>query len=73
MLLPITSVGRIFGSIIIILGIGTVALFWYFSTAFSDFQRRNQKKYEDKLKDMLSDNIIDDQERRRVKETFRES
>ena len=65
---PITSVGRIFGSIIIILGIGTVALpSGILAAAFSDFQRRNQKKYEDKLKDMLSDNIIDDQERKELK------
>ena len=65
---PITSVGRIFGSIIIILGIGTVALpSGILAAAFSDFQRRNQKKYEDKLKDMLSDNIIDDLEREELK------
>ena len=65
---PITSVGRIFGSVIIILGIGTVALpSGILAAAFSDFQRRNQKKYEDKLKDMLSDNIIDDEEREELK------
>ncbi len=65
---PVTSVGRIFGSVIIILGIGTVALpSGILAAAFSDFQRRNQKKYEDKLKDMLSDNIIDDEERQELK------
>ena len=65
---PITSVGRIFGSIIIILGIGTVALpSGILAAAFSDFTRRNQKKYEDKLKDMLEDNIIDDSERKELK------
>ena len=32
---PITSIGKFFGSIIIILGIGTVALtIWYFSISF---------------------------------------
>ena len=51
-----------------ILGIGTVALpSGILAAAFSDFQRRNQKKYEDKLKDMLSDNIIDDLEREELK------
>ena len=65
---PVTSIGRIFGSIIIILGIGTVALpSGILAAAFSDFTRRNQKKYEDKLKDMLEDNIIDDNERKELK------
>ena len=60
---PITSVGRIFGSIIIILGIGTAVhsllgiLAALHSQIFKDVIKRNK---EDKLKDMLSDNIIDD-------------
>ena len=65
---PITSVGRIFGSIIIILGIGTVALpSGILAAAFSDFTKRNQKKYEDRLKYMLDDNIIDDEERKELR------
>ena len=65
---PITSVGRIFGSIIIILGIGTVALpSGILAAAFSDFTKRNQKKYEDRLKNMLDDNIIDDEERKELR------
>ncbi len=65
---PVTSVGRVFGSIIIILGIGTVALpSGILAAAFSDFQRRNQRKYEDKLRDMLSDDVIDDKEREELK------
>ena len=61
---PVTSMGKFFGSIIIILGIGTVALpSGILASAFTEYTRRNQKKYEDKLKFMLSDNIIDDEER----------
>ena len=65
---PITSIGRIFGSIIIILGIGTVALpSGILAAAFSDFTKRNQKKYEDRLRNMLDDNIIDEEERKELR------
>ena len=64
---PVTSMGKFFGSIIIILGIGTVALpSGILASAFTEYTRRNQKKYEDKLKFMLSDNIIDDNERKEL-------
>ena len=64
---PVTSMGKFFGSIIIILGIGTVALpSGILASAFTEYTRRNQKKYEDKLKVMLSDNIIDDEERKEL-------
>ena len=66
---PVTSLGKIFGSIIIILGIGTVALpSGILASAFTDFTRRNQKKYEDKLKFMLADDVIDEGERKELKE-----
>ena len=66
---PVTSMGKFFGSIIIILGIGTVALpSGILASAFTEYTRRNQKKYEDKLKLMLSDNIIDDDERKELNE-----
>ena len=66
---PVTSMGKFFGSIIIILGIGTVALpSGILASAFTEYTRRNQKKYEDKLKFMLSDNIIDDDERKELDE-----
>ena len=66
---PVTSMGKFFGSIIIILGIGTVALpSGILASAFTEYTRRNQKKYEDKLKVMLSDNIIDDNERKELNE-----
>jgi voltage-gated potassium channel len=64
---PVTSMGKFFGSIIIILGIGTVALpSGILASAFTEYTRRNQQKYEDKLKFMLSDNIIDDDERKEL-------
>ena len=64
---PVTSMGKFFGSIIIILGIGTVALpSGILASAFTEYTRRNQKKYEDKLKFMLSDNIIDAEERKEL-------
>ena len=65
---PITPLGKIFGSIIIILGILTVALpSGILAAAFTDFTRRNQQKYEDELKLMLEDDVIDDKERQELK------
>ena len=60
--------GKLFGSISIILGIGTVAFpAGIMASAFTEFTRRNQKKYEDKLKFMLKDDIIDNDEREELK------
>ena len=64
---PITSLGKIFGSIIIILGIGTVALpAGILASAFTEHTKRSQKRYEEKLKFMLTDNVIDDKERKEL-------
>ena len=64
---PITSLGKIFGSVIIILGILTVALpSGILAAAFTDFTRKNKKKYEDKLTDMLQDDFIDEEERKEL-------
>ena len=61
---PITPAGKFFGSLIIILGIGTVALpSGILASAFTEYSRRNQQKYENQLKFMLKDNVIDQQER----------
>ena len=61
---PITPAGKFFGSLIIILGIGTVALpSGILASAFTEFSRRNQQKYKNQLKFMLKDNVIDQQER----------
>ena len=66
---PITPLGQIFGSIIIILGIGTVALpAGILASAFTEHTRRSQQKYESKLKFVLSDNIIDKKERKELQE-----
>ena len=66
---PITPLGKMFGSISIILGIGTVALpAGIMASAFTEFTRRNQKEYEDKLKYMLQDDFIDQKERKELKE-----
>ena len=66
---PVTSLGKFFGSIIIILGIGTVALpSGILASAFTEHTKRNQKKYEDQLKLMLSDNVIDESERKELEE-----
>lgn len=65
---PITGVGKLFGSVSIILGIGTVALpAGIMASAFTEFTRRNQKKYEDQLRIMLKDDIIDKEEREELK------
>jgi len=66
---PITPLGKMFGSISIILGIGTVALpAGIMASAFTEFTRRNQKTYEDKLKFMLKDDIIDQDEREELRQ-----
>ena len=66
---PVTSMGKFFGSIIIILGIGTVALpSGILASAFTEHTKRNQKKYENQLKLMLSDNVIDEGERKELEE-----
>ncbi len=65
---PITSVGKFLGSIIMILGILTVALpSGILAAAFTDFTRRNQQKYEKKLRHMLEDDVIDETEREELK------
>ncbi len=65
---PITGIGKLFGSVSIILGIGTVALpAGIMASAFTEFTRRNQKEYEDKLKLMLEDDVIDKDEREELK------
>ena len=64
---PITSLGKIFGSIIIILGIGTVALpAGILASAFTEHTKRSQKRYEEKLKFMLTDDIIDNKQRKEL-------
>jgi voltage-gated potassium channel len=66
---PITSIGKVFGSITIILGIGTVALpSGILASAFTEHTRRNQIKYKKKLEFVLQDNVIDKNERVELRE-----
>ena len=61
---PVTALGKIFGSVIIILGIGTVALpSGILASAFSEHTRRSQNKYKKELENALKDNKIDKSER----------
>ena len=61
---PVTTLGKIFGSVIIILGIGTVALpSGILASAFSEHTRRSQNKYKKELENALKDNKIDKSER----------
>ena len=64
---PITTLGRFFGSVIIILGIGTVALpSGILASAFSEHTRRSQNKYKQELENALRDNRIDKSERNQL-------
>ena len=64
---PVTTLGKIFGSVIIILGIGTVALpSGILASAFSEHTRRNQNKYKKELENALKDNKIDRSERNQL-------
>ena len=64
---PITTLGKFFGSVIIILGIGTVALpSGILASAFSEHTRRSQNKYKKELENALKDNKIDKSEREQL-------
>ena len=64
---PITTLGKFFGSAIIILGIGTVALpSGILASAFSEHTRRSQNKYKQELENALKDNSIDKSERNQL-------
>jgi voltage-gated potassium channel len=64
---PITTLGKFFGSVIIILGIGTVALpSGILASAFSEHTRRSQNKYKQELENALRDNRIDKSERNQL-------
>jgi voltage-gated potassium channel len=64
---PITTLGKFFGSAIIILGIGTVALpSGILASAFSEHTRKSQNKYKQELENALRDNRIDKSERNQL-------
>ena len=61
---PITRAGKFFGSLIIILGIGTVALpSGILASGFSDQLKRRKNTYETELSLALQDGIITKKER----------
>ncbi len=61
---PITAMGKFFGSIIAIIGIGVVALpSGILASGFSDQLKRRQNTYKDELSKALKDGIITNAER----------
>ena len=56
---PITSMGKLFGAIVTIIGIGTVALpSGILASGFSDQLKRRQNTYKDELSKALQDGVI---------------
>ena len=61
---PITSMGKLFGAIVTIIGIGTVALpSGILASGFSDQLKRRQNTYKDELSKALQDGVITNLER----------
>ena len=64
---PITAMGKLFGAIITIIGIGTVALpSGILASGFSDQLKRRKNKYESELSKALQDGIITSSERNKL-------
>ena len=64
---PITAMGKLFGAIIAIIGIGTVALpSGILASGFSDQLKRRQSKYENELNKALQDGVITNKERSKL-------
>ena len=64
---PITSMGKFFGAIIAIIGIGVVALpSGILASGFTDQLKRRQSKYENELNKALQDGIITSSERNKL-------
>ena len=64
---PITAMGKLFGAIIAIIGIGTVALpSGILASGFSDQLKRRQSKYENELNKALQDGVITNKERNKL-------
>ncbi len=61
---PITAMGKLFGAIITVIGIGTVALpSGILASGFSDQLKRRQNTYKDELSKALKDGVITNAER----------
>ena len=64
---PITSVGKFFGAIIAIIGIGVVALpSGILASGFTDQLKRRQSNYENELSKALQDGVITSSERNKL-------
>ena len=64
---PITSMGKLFGAIVTIIGIGTVALpSGILASGFSDQLKRRQNTYKDELSKALQDGVITNLERNKL-------
>jgi voltage-gated potassium channel len=64
---PVTGMGKLFGAIIAIIGIGTVALpSGILASGFSDQLKRRQSKYENELNIALQDGVITNKERSKL-------
>lgn len=64
---PITAMGKLFGAIITIIGIGTVALpSGILASGFSDQLKRRQSQYENELSKALKDGVITSYERNKL-------
>ena len=64
---PITPMGKLFGALITIIGIGTVALpSGILASGFSDQLKRRQSKYENELSKALQDGVISSSERNKL-------
>ena len=64
---PITPMGKLFGAIVTIIGIGTVALpSGILASGFSDQLKRRQNTYQDELSKALQDGVITNAERSKL-------
>ncbi len=70
---PITSMGKFFGAIIAIIGIGVVALpSGILASGFTDQLKRRQAQYENELSKALQDGVISSSERNKLTKIARD-
>ena len=70
---PVTGMGKFFGSIIAIIGIGVVALpSGILASGFTDQLKRRQAQYENELSKALQDGIISSSERNKLTKIARD-
>ena len=70
---PVTGMGKFFGAIIAIIGIGVVALpSGILASGFTDQLKRRQAQYEDELSKALQDGVISSSERNKLTKIARD-